>query len=280
MSAVRGPGTDDPALDYSHGHDPSVLASHATRTAANSCAYFLDLVEPGDRILDLGCGPGSISLDLAGIVGPTGWVVGVDFALAAVAAARRAAAARGDGRTRFLVGDVFDPPLERGRFDVVHAHQLLQHVADPVAVLQTMGQLCAPGGIVVARDADYAGMTWFPASTALERWREIYSIGARAHGGEPDAGRRLLSWANTAGLRVISAGSSTWTYADDAARTWWASSQARRVRRSNFARQAAEQGCGPAQIEETAQGWERWGANPDGWFCMPHGEIIASPEWD
>ncbi|RLP08217.1 methyltransferase domain-containing protein [Propionibacterium australiense] len=272
--------TDDSTLaDYSHGHDQSVLVSHATRTAADSCGYFLDRLKPGARVLDLGCGPGSITLDLARIVGPEGQVVGVDAAPAAIEAASRAAEALGDERTRFLVGDVFDPPVEAGGFDVVHAHQMLQHLADPVAALQTMGQMCAPGGIVVARDADYAGMHWFPASVALSRWREIYSAGARAHGSEPNAGRRLLSWANTAGLRVISAGSSTWTYADDDSRSWWASSQARRVRCSNFAAQAAEQGCTPEQIEQIAQGWERWGANPDGWFCMPHGEIIASPEW-
>src|SRR5580692_1232777 len=88
-------------------------------------------------------------------------------------------------------------------FDVVHAHQVLQHVADPVRALQEMRRVCRPGGVVAARDADYSGFIWFPRFPALDFWRDIYQQAARSNGGEPDAGRRLLSWALEAGFDDI-----------------------------------------------------------------------------
>lgn len=153
----------DPVAAYSPGHHGSVLASHCARTAANSCAYVLDRLREGDSVLDIGCGPGSITLDLAELVGPTGRVVGVDFAADAISAAQEAADLRGDVQTRFMIGDVFDLDLVPASFDVVHAHQVLQHLSDPVAGLQAMARSCRPGGIIAVRDADYGATDKPPA---------------------------------------------------------------------------------------------------------------------
>ncbi|WP_210424378.1 class I SAM-dependent methyltransferase [Gephyromycinifex aptenodytis] len=267
----------DSAAQYSHGHQPSVLASHATRTAANSCAYFLDRVRPGVRLLDLGCGPGSITLDLAERVGHVGYVLGIDSAAAAIEAATATAAQRGDQRTRFAVGDLSDLNVEPGSFDIVHAHQVLQHVPDPVAALKAMARYCAPGGIIAVRDADYGAMAWYPPSDGLQRWHTIYCTGARNAGAEPDAGRRLRAWAQDAGLRVASATSSTWTYATTDSTRWWGNSQAERVRNSTFTRRAADLGLTAEQIEQIAVSWQEWGQDPQAWFFLPHGELLASP---
>ncbi|HEX2856893.1 MAG TPA: methyltransferase domain-containing protein [Propionibacteriaceae bacterium] len=267
---------DTDGLDrYSHGHQPSVLASHAARTAENSCAYFLDRVHEGHRVLDVGCGPGSVSLDLAERVGPQGLVVGVDFSADAIAAARAAAAARGDRATRFVVGDLFDLDLEPGSFDIVHAHQVLQHLADPVAALTALARYCKPGGIIAARDADYGAMAWYPEFDGLDQWRDTYCAGARSAGAEPCAGRRLRAWFHAAGLDVVVAGSSTWTYATTDETAWWGDSQADRVLTSNFAARAAEQGLPADRIAEIAADWRAWGRHPDAWFVVPHGEVIA-----
>ena len=264
-------GIESGLTRYSHGHQPSVLASHAVRTAENSCGYFLDRVHEGHRVLDLGCGPGSVTLDLAERVGPDGLVVGVDLSEEAVAAAR----ARGDRTTRFVVGDLFGLDVERGSFDVVHAHQVLQHLADPVAALAAMAGYCTPGGIVVARDADYGAMAWFPEFAGLDQWRDTYCAGARSAGAEPFAGRRLRAWFRAAGLDVVFAGSSSWTYASTEATAWWGESQADRVLTSNFAERAAEQGLSADRIARIAADWRAWGRHPDAWFVLPHGEVIA-----
>ena len=182
---------------YSHGHHNSVLQSHRWRTAANSAAYLLPRLKPADRLLDVGIGPGTITLDLAGRLSE-GSVVGIDSAPAAVAATRAFAAARDVRNLRLLVGDVYHLGFTDASFDIVHAHQLLQHLANPVAALREMRRVCVPGGIVAARDADYAAMTWHPPSAAISRWLALYHEVARSNGGEPDAGRLLLSWARAA----------------------------------------------------------------------------------
>ncbi len=261
---------------YAHGHQPSVLASHAARTARNSCGYFLDRIQPGQRILDIGCGPGSITLDLAELVGPAGRVTGTDFAPDAIAAAQGAAEGRGDATTEFVVGDLYTLDVEPGSFDIVHAHQVLQHVPDPVGALTAMARYCKPGGLIVARDADYGVMAWYPEPGGIQQWHETYCAEARSTGGEPFAGRRLLAWAHAARLEVQYAGSSTWTYATPEATAWWGSSQADRILNSSFADRAAQQGLTGDDLERIAADWRAWGADPDAWFFLPHGEIIAT----
>ena len=158
---------------YSHGHHNSVLQSHRWRTAENSAAYLLPRLKPADRLLDVGIGPGTITLDLAGRLSE-GSVVGIDSSPAAVTATQTLAAARDIRNLRLLVGDVYHLGFTDACFDVVHAHQLLQHLANPVAALREMRRVCVPGGIVAARDADYAAMTWHPPSAAISRWLALY----------------------------------------------------------------------------------------------------------
>ena len=77
-----------------------------------------------------------------------------------------------------------------------------------------MRRVCAGGGIVAARDADYAAMTWYPESPALTRWLDLYRHLARSNLGEPDAGRRLLTWAGAAGFDSVTSTASAWCFSD------------------------------------------------------------------
>src|SRR3954447_14613838 len=144
---------------YTHGHHESVLRSHSWRTAANSAGYLLPHLRPGMSLLDVGCGPATITAELAGLLAP-GRVVGIDPAADVVTQA--AARVAGLPNVQVVVGDVYTLDPEVARYDVVHAHQVLQHVGDPVAALRAMGRLAVPGGLVAARDGDYAAFTWFP----------------------------------------------------------------------------------------------------------------------
>ena len=171
---------------YTHGHPASVLRSHGWRTAENSAAYLLPQLRPGLDLLDVGCGPGTITIDLARLVG-SGHAVGVDGAASAIEVARESAAtAQVD--VAFAVDDAYALSFEDDRFDVVHAHQLLQHLADPVAALQEMRRVCRPGGTVAVRDADYAAMSWWPLDPRLNRWRELYSAARGPTGASPTPG--------------------------------------------------------------------------------------------
>lgn len=260
---------------YSHGHHNSVLRSHRWRTAENSAAYLLPWLKPADRVLDVGIGPGTITIDLAGRLSE-GSVVGIDSALAAVSATQDLANARDVRNLRLLVGDVYHLGFGDASFDVVHAHQLLQHLADPVAALREMRRVCAPGGLVAARDADYAAMTWHPSSAALTRWLALYHEVARSSGGEPDAGRRLLSWAHAAGFSDVESSASAWCFATAADLGWWSDTWAERLSKSGFAHQAVERGLSePAELAQLAEGWRRWAELPGAWFAVLHGELLC-----
>jgi hypothetical protein len=99
---------------------------------------------------------------------------------------------------------------------------------------------------------------------------------ARGNGGEPDAGRRLLSWAHAAGFTDVTATSSTWCFADPDDRAWWGGMWADRVRESDMARAAVDSGLATrADLDRIARGWQRWAADPDGWLSILHGEVLC-----
>lgn len=260
---------------YTHGHGAAVLANHAHRTAADSAAYLLPHLRPGLSLLDVGCGPATITADLAEAVAP-GRVVALDGAPAAIEAARATLESRGlTGSVELVEADLFALPFPDGAFDVVHAHQVLQHVADPVAALREMRRVTRPGGIVAARDAVYSAMTWYPRPAGMDRWREVYMTTARSNGGEPDAGSRLLAWCREAGLEGVTCSASTWCYADDDLRGWWGGTWAERCLTS-FGPQAEAAGTATrAELEAMAADWRTWSTSPDGWFAVVHGEVLA-----
>jgi SAM-dependent methyltransferase len=263
---------------YTHGHHESVLRSHTWRTAANSAAYLLPHLRAGDRVLDVGCGPGTITADLAQLVGPEGRVSGVDRAADVLGRARDTAARRGLGNVGFGTADVHALDFPDDSFDVVHAHQVLQHVGDPVAALREMRRVCRPGGIVAARDSDYAAMTWYPELPGMEGWLELYRRVARAHGGEPDAGRRLRSWARRAGFTGITSSAAAWCYAEPDELAWWSGLWADRTVSSSYAALAVDGGhATPGRLQEIADVWRDWGSRKDAWFMVPHGEVLCRP---
>jgi SAM-dependent methyltransferase len=262
---------------YTHGHHESVLRSHRWRTAENSAGYLLDTFTPGARVLDVGCGPGTITIDIASRVAP-GTVVGIDREPEVLASAREAAREAGVDNVTFDVGDVYALAFPDDTYDVVHAHQVLQHLTDPVAALVEMRRVCAPGGVVAARDSDYASFTWFPDDPRLTRWLALYHEVARGNDAEPDAGRHLLQWARAAGFSAVDATASAWCFASDADRAWWGGLWADRVVASAFAEQAVDRGLAtPAELDDLAAAWREWSASPDAWFGILHGEIRATP---
>lgn len=252
-----------------------MLRSHTWRTAENSAGYLLDVLEPGASLLDVGCGPGTITLDLAARVA-SGRVVGLDASAEVIAQAEARRIEAGVDHVAFVVGDVYRLGFDDQRFDVVHAHQVLQHLTDPVAALVEVRRVLRDGGRLAVRDSDYAAFAWAPADPRLDRWNELYHQVARRNGAEPDAGRYLLGWVQRAGFRDVVASSSTWTFADPDARAWWGGLWADRVRYSAFAEQAVAYGLSDdAELAELADAWTTWAGRPDGWLAVLHGEVLA-----
>jgi SAM-dependent methyltransferase len=256
---------------YTHGHHESVLKSHTWRTIENSAAYLSPHLAPGLSLLDVGCGPGTITVEFADRLAP-GRVVGLDAAAEVIDKAAEFARPN----LEFVVGNAYQLPFDDGTFDIVHSHQTLQHLAHPVEMLREMKRVAKRGGVVAARDVDYAGTIWFPQLPGLDAWLDLYERVHRSNGGEPDAGRRLKAWALEAGFSDVAATASIWNFSSDLDREWWGSMWEVRVLQSAFAGDALGKGLATqAELEQISAGWQEWANSEVGWLAMPHGEIVC-----
>ena len=261
---------------YSHGHHSSVVQSHARRTAKNSAGFLLPHIKPTDTILDVGCGPGSITVDFAALV-PEGNVIGGDSVTDVVKQATKLGESRDLKNISFQTIDANNLDFGDGSFDVVFCHQLLQHVKDPVGVLKEMRRVAKPGGIIAARDADYKTFVWYPEPPALDRWGEIYQKVARANGGEPNAGRYLQSWAWKAGFEAedVQFTWNSWLYIGGDA-TIWGDSWAGRTLHSSFPETAKKHDLvTDSELGEISKTWKGWGREKGAFIAIPNGEILC-----
>lgn len=141
----------EPRPSYQLGHAAANLTSHNARTAALHAKYLLPYIQPTSKVLDIGCGPGSITLDFATIAA-AGHATGIDYSDSAIEASKQNAVARGIKNCDFKQGDAYHLDAQDGEFDIVHTHQTLIHLQDPVAAVKEMKRVCKPGGVVAARE--------------------------------------------------------------------------------------------------------------------------------
>jgi len=260
---------------YTHGHHESVLRSHTWRTAQNSAGFLLERLMSGDSLLDVGCGPGTITMDLAELVAP-GPVVGIDRSKEVLERAREAAEARALSNLSFEVGDVYELEFEDSSFDVVYAHQVLQHLSEPTRALVEMRRVLRDGGWLAVRDGDYGEFTWSPPSVGLTRWMQLYHQITRKNGAEADAGRHLAEWVEAAGFDSLERSRSDWTYESVEEREWWADLWADRVLYSEFARRGLEYGLTTSEeLSEISDAFREWSHSDNGIFVVVHEEVLA-----
>ncbi|KAF8855487.1 ubiE/COQ5 methyltransferase [Acephala macrosclerotiorum] len=258
---------------YASDHSASVLATHSWRTAQNSAAYLLPFLKPNFKLLDVGCGPGTITVDLAKLVGH---VIGVEYSPEPLSQARTFAEQQGVKNVEFQVADIHDLPFEDDTFDVVHAHQVLQHIRDPIQGLKEMRRVTKKGGILACRES--ASMAWYPESEGMSKWYEVHMKVAGSKGSNPNSGNRIHAWAREAGVKVedIKCTAGTWCFASKEEREYWGGRWEKRTSESVFNKLAIEKGyVNEKELEEIGKAWKEWEENEDGWFTILHGEIIC-----
>ena len=260
---------------YTTDHSASVLRTHSWRTGANSAGYLLPHLRSDMKILDIGCGPGSITIDLARLV-PRGHVTGVEYVPDPLEEARALAAAKGVTNISFEIGDIHSLRFEDDAFDVVHAHQVLQHIAEPVKALQEMRRVTKVGGLVACRES--ASVTWYPQSDKLDTWHNLTTRMAVSRGGNPHPGSRIHVWAGKAGFTSedITKSAGSWCFSSDEEREYWGGSMAQRSRSSGFSTIALNGGFSTReQLDMVAQGWDEFREDKNAWFGLLHGEILC-----
>ncbi|MDE2934775.1 MAG: class I SAM-dependent methyltransferase [Chloroflexota bacterium] len=193
--------------EYTIGYDPDFVRLLMLRNAETHAAYLLPSLTPGLRLLDFGCGPGTITLGLAARVEP-GEVHAVDIEESQIEMARAAAVAGGHDNISFQVGNVCELPFEDGYFDVAHCHTVLCHVPDTQAALREVKRVLKPGGLVASREAIIDSCFIEPAGEQRrEYWATIGGLIA-ANGGHPQMGRELKRELLKAGFIDISTSAS------------------------------------------------------------------------
>jgi ubiquinone/menaquinone biosynthesis C-methylase UbiE len=260
---------------YQLGHHPSVVARHARRTAETAAAFFLPFLEPGMHLLDVGCGPGSITSGLAPRVAP-GETIGIDPSADVIATAKSLAGTTTARNLSFEVGSIYEPRFAAATFDAVFAHQVLQHLRRPVEALRQMRALLAPGGVLGVRAVDWASTICYPESEGMRRLLALQFELARRNGAEPNAGRHLRRWFREAGFGETRVTTSTESDADAHATRERGEMFAERTLRSSLADKALEHGIATrSDLESIVAAWRAWGRDPDAFFCFSHTEVVA-----
>lgn len=219
------------------------------------------------RLLDAGCGPGSITLGLAEAVAP-GTVVGIDLNPDAIAAARRLAAQRGIANARFEVADIHAMPFAAASFDAVFAHAVLQHVPDATRTLRHLRHVLVAGGLIGIADADYDGSIIAPLTPALSKGLSLMRKVRRHSGGDMRIGSKLRQSLLRAGFVDVTASATAgWEGTSDATRAtgdFWAAYYAAPELVAHVTAMGWATGV---QLAEVSQAWRDWGRSPGAFWA-------------
>lgn len=284
--------------NYKQGHSASTVANHAIRTVDTDAAFVLAHIKPTDCILDIGCGPGTITTGFARYAA-RGSVVGIDISdgvlqlaarthAAGAAAASSSSADAAFGTVSFAQADVLAGlPFDDGRFDVVFTSQLFPHLTEEMALraLREMRRVLRPGGLLATRDA--TELRWYPARLGLDEVmgrRMLRGLDAEEWpGGEMPARLRAVGFAVDAdGSGPAVAGSKmqmglgTTVHFGPEARGCFASGLLGRLEEGDEYRKSwTGAGITESEIEETAAALRLWAATEDAWYMSVHTEILA-----
>ena len=261
---------------YIQGHHESVTRTHAVRTAEDSAAFLLPHLRGDMRILDVGCGPGSISCSLCKYV-PKGLVIGVDVTETVLDQGRFLG--KDLKNISFQVANVVEGlPFPDEHFDIVYCHQVLIHISMPITALREMRRVCKVGGLVACREGDWGTVVFHPLNSGLQLLLQVYERMLRSDGNEPHAGRQLHVWAKHAGLdpRRIQKGASTSSHSMEEDRQWYGKTHVERWKKSDLRSKAKTSGVTDEQLAEMISGLEQWMNDEDGWMAILHAEIICT----
>ncbi|EST09191.1 Methyltransferase type 11 [Kalmanozyma brasiliensis GHG001] len=265
---------------YTQGHSEAVLRSHASRTAEDSAAFLLPHLKRDAYILDVGCGPGTITTSFLKHI-PNGRIVGVDTSADVIgsAAKRLSSLPESDlgSRCTFAIASAYDLPYPESTFDVVYCHQMLLHLPEPVRALREMRRVCKPDGLVAAREGDFSASIVYPSLPTTQLWLDTAGAVFRSIGAEPDGGRRLVRWALEAGYasEQVSFSSSNLGSGGPAAAQFWGHMWAERVAADEWKEKAVKTGLVTHnQVEQIREDWLKWSEREDAVFLTPCGEVL------
>lgn len=235
---------------YTPGYSQQALAFMSRRRLDPNGAFFKPYLRPGIAVLDCGCGPGTITCDIARAVSP-GQVTGLDASPEQLRIAQRQAAALGLTNVAFREGNVYGLPFPDGTFDAVFSHALLEHLSDPQRAAKEFFRVLKPGGMVGVCTPDWGAFIVSPVTAEVTAAFEAYKALQDRNGGDVKTGRRLPDYLDGAGFEDIRSQSRFENYEP-------------LTTIGDFLAVNLEE----AGDEVNASVWRRWGREPRGMFSQ------------
>jgi SAM-dependent methyltransferase len=234
---------------------------HAERTAASHAAFLLPYLRPGMDLLDLGCGPGSITVGLAAAVAP-GRSTGIDAEPVPV-----------DGVT-VVRGDVTHLPFADASFDAIFASALLQHLADPLAALREARRVARPGAVIGAADTDWDGEILYPTSDVIRR--SMVLARRLREGTSPCVGKQLRHLLTEAGFTRCQASARVMVYGTSEEAALLGAFTAGLFRSPATSAHAIDSGLATEEdLDEMSRAWADWGLHPGAFLARLWCETIG-----
>lgn len=256
------------AETYTLGYEEWTRGWMKARTASSHASFLIPHLRAGMSLLDCGCGPGSITLDLAELLAP-GEVIGIDREPGQVEAARAASRERGTGNVTFEVGDAYALPFPDAQFDAVFGHALLMHLRRPLAALKEMRRVLKPGGLAGVSDPDYGGWLYAPGTPLLDELNRLFLRVLEHNGGSPYCGRDLRGMLLKAGFARSEGYVSVMGYGTDGATRTPAEVTEHYVRAPAFVEAAVGQGwADAARLDEMCAELRAWAERPDAFYAL------------
>ena len=261
--------------DYTMGFSPAMLEYLQRHTLETSAAYLIPYLKPGMRVLDFGCGLGTISVGLARAAAP-GELHGVDMEESQVERARAVAQADGRDNAVFHVADATDMPFEDDYFDIAHSYNVLMHVPDTAALLTEVRRVLKPGGIIGCREMICDSCFTHPDFGYLQRGWEVFRDLVAADDGHPQIGKSLKTHLLAAGFADVQVSTSFNSYSSQRdldyfyamVKNWFLSPD---VKEAAIKYGAATQGL----YNNIREAHEQWRAHPGALVGIAYGEAVA-----
>ncbi|KAI1179956.1 S-adenosyl-L-methionine-dependent methyltransferase [Nemania sp. FL0916] len=284
---IMSPTTDSD--NYRQGYSSYTTATHERRTVESSAAFLIPYIKKTDHILDIGCGPGTITTGFAKYA-PEGIIVGLDMSVDVLERARKLATEAsvptdGPGGVRFEQGNVLETlPYSDDTFDIVYCSQVLGHMPPPDLprrALTEMRRVLKPGGILASRDA--VSSMFHPRSIGLDRlWsgnlNRVLRQGAPAD--VEDTGVSLPAFYRSVGFDAdrgkIRIGAGSMVVSDPETRKWFAWRTAGQLKpEDSFYQSWLSAGIFEEEIQETVRAVNKWAETEDAWFAALQCEMLA-----
>jgi ubiquinone/menaquinone biosynthesis C-methylase UbiE len=261
--------------NYTLGHDHHLITAFGQRSSTREAQFFLPHLRRGMRLLDSGCGPGTITVGLAELVAP-GNVIGIDIATEQFNVGRRLAADHDIDTVSFEQGDLTELRFDDNSFDAVFAHGVVYHLSNPHAALAEIKRVLRPGGLLGIRDTDEGGTLLAPRSPQLERAHMALIEALRYNGSDPYFGRRHQPLLRQTGFEPISASASYDNYSTPEQVRGFAKFAVKLLRQPNISTPLLESGWATTrELDAMCVTFADWAADSGAFVARARCETVA-----